>query len=246
MKKVISAALLLSCSVAFAQTTAIVTQKTIKGSDMIKMMPKITDPKIYDKAGNIVDSAAAVAMLKTYNYTQGYGIPAGQTETKHMIFKTDPAQQKAMDDRVKLMLRPANPKLWEGKTLDLKPLVTHTDTGKLAGKAVILIFWKNVGQPVGVTSYAEINDIVAKYIGSNKFEVFAITNLDYDGAFDYSRINPISNAHHIMDAKAITDAYNIKDKPAIIVTDTKHQITYSATDFPAMTPRVLNKQLSEL
>jgi len=242
MKKILIAALILSCSAAFAQTTTTVTMKQMKGSDVIKMMPKITDSKIYDRQGNIVDSIKAHDMVRSFDYTLGMGKPEGQTEYKRMIFKVDHNTEGRFDADVKMRLRPQSPKLWEGVTLDLTPLANHADLSKLEGKAVVLL--------IRTRQYAEmylrINEVIADNINSNKFEVFAITNLDYAAAKAAQKDAPILNAHHIVDAKDITDFYNVGNQTVVVITNTKHQITYAITAEAAMIPRIMNGLLKAL
>lgn len=242
MKKILILALLLVGSATFAQQTVRVVTKQMTGAEAMKIIPKVTDPKIYDRAGNIIDSAEARAKVKSFDYEMGMAIPAGQKEYKNVLFKVDHAQQDEMDARFKMMMRPANPKVWEGVTLDLTPLAKHTDTTKLVGKAVVLLFRnQNYG-----FMYKSINDAIENSIDKNKFEVFVITKLDYASAKTAQKNAPILNAHHIVDAQDLTDAYETKGDALIIVTNAQHQITYSAKSGPAMAGRTLNKLLKAL
>lgn len=232
---------------AYAQETVKVESHVVKGNsaEMKKLMlsmSNITDKNYFDQQGNIVDSVTVASKLKTYDYTSGFGTPPGQTETKHMIFKIDPLRQKETDDRIKVIVRPPNPKLWEGETLDLKPFASHTDVSKLNGKTLVVIFWLNIP----AYKYGEINDIIAKFKNNNKFEVLAVTRLNYTDANNHLKTNPILNAHFIVDAGDILDHYDLGNRAAIVLTDANHKITYSAIDFAAMTPRILYKQLSVL
>jgi hypothetical protein len=74
----------------------------------------------------------------------------------------------------------------------------------------------------------------------------AITGLAYNEAKKYNNINPILNAHFIIDAQAILNAYGVGDKPAIVVADTNHLVKYAVVNYVAITPRILNNLLSEL
>ncbi|TSJ38870.1 hypothetical protein FO440_20425 [Mucilaginibacter corticis] len=242
MKKFITAALLLSCSASFAQNGTTTTQRTIKGSDLIKMMPKVTDPKVYDMAGNVIDSVKAKQMLKTFDYNLGMAQPVGQTEFKHVLIKANHALDARIDKETRVRCRPKSPKLWEGTVLDLKPFAKHTDLNKLQGKALVLLF-RARQYPL---MYPKINDVIANYISNNKFEVFAINNLSYEDAMAAQKADPVLNAHNIIDAQDITDFYETNNEAVIVVTNAQHQITYAVTGEVAVTPWVLNGLLKAL
>jgi len=242
MKKIITAALVLSCSAAFAQTSTTTTQRTIKGSDLIKMMPKVTDPKIYDMDGKVLDSVKIKQMVKTLDYGVGMAKPAGQTEYKHVLMKANHTIDARIDKETRVRCRPKSPRLWEGTVLDLKPFAKHTDLNKLQGKALVLLF-RARQYPL---MYPKINDAIANYIGNNKFEVFAINNLSYEDAMTAQKADPVLNAHNIIDAHDITDFYEINNEAVIVVTNAEHQITYAVTGEVAVTPWVLNGLLKAL
>lgn len=246
MRKILTTALMLSCLAVFAQntTTTKVVMKQMTGAEAMRMLPKVTDPKIYDREGNVIDSAEARAKVKSFDYKMGMSIPAGQTEYKHVLSKVDHVQQDQMDASVRMMFRPANPKLWDGVTLDLSPLAKHMDVSKLDGKAIVLLFY--MGANGYKDMYDGINDAVANSIDSHKFEVIAITHLDYIAAKNTLKSVPILNAHHIVDAADVTDFYETGHHAMIVVTNAQHQITYAAKDGPAMAPRTLNKLLKAL
>jgi hypothetical protein len=242
-------ALFCSCTV-YAQN-AEVKEKLVggnskEGQKVIRPLMEKAGKDIYGDDGKIIDSATAVAMLKTFKYKSHFGIPPGQTELKRMVSKIDSVAQEREDKNIIALSRAESPKLWPGAKLDLGPLSGRTDIAKLDGKAVVLIFWRANAHPRGTTSYEEINDVIAKYIDKKKFEVMAITGLAYNEAKKYNNINPILNAHFIIDAQAILNAYGVGDKPAIVVTDTNHLVKYAVVNYVAITPRILNNLLSEL
>jgi len=241
MKNILTVALLLSGSVTLAQTGKL---RTMTGAEATKMLPKITDSKYYDREGHVIDSAKARQMIKSFDYETWGAIPAGQTEYKNVLVKVNHAQQDKKDAGFRLFSRPKNPKLWDGATLDLTPIAKHTDVSKLDGKAIVLLFWN--GAPGYKYMYDNINEIVSNYIAGNKFEVFAITHLDYESAKNNQKNNPIMNAYHIVDAGDITDFYDTEHKALIVVTNAQHQITYAAQNAPEMLPRTLNKLLKGL
>ena len=125
MKKIFTVALLLSCSAVFAQQTVVVTRKTMTGAEANRMFSKITDPKIYDMSGNLIDSVKAAQMVKTFDYTMGRGTPVGQTETKRVLFKSNHAMDARIDKETRVYNRPKSEKLHEGVVLDLKPFAKH-------------------------------------------------------------------------------------------------------------------------
>jgi hypothetical protein len=245
MKMPFVVALLLCCSVAFAQTEKIEAKEIKKGSELQKKlntMLSVTDPTIYDKEGDVIDSVMAKSKVRTFEYTLGIGMPKGQTEYKRVLFKVDTARQTITDGFVRMRLRPASPKLWEKVTLDLSPLANRTDLDKLKGKAVILIFW------ISHTSkfYEPVNEVIADYIKNDKFVVFAITHHPYDVAIKAFKTDPILNARNVFDAPGIVDFYDTENKPVMIVTNAQHQITLAITDYPVLIPRTLNKLLKQL
>jgi hypothetical protein len=243
MKKILIAVLLLSCTTAFAQTTSVVTRMTsAEYAEYVKNLPKVKDKNIYDQEGNVVDSAKARQMVKTFEYKMIQTIPPGQTEYKLIITKVNHAQEESRDKTWLAAFWPKSPKLAEGTTLDLSPLAKHTDVGNLEGKAIVLLFRNN--------NYAfmfnQINDAIANNIDNNKFEVFAITGLDYASAKAAQKQMPILNAHHIIDAQDLINFYETKGDATVVVTNLQHQIIYAARSGPAMTPRTLNKLLKAL
>jgi hypothetical protein len=228
------------------------TSKIVSGNDPVRqaggvnvstLLKGITDKNIYDMEGNILDSAAAAKLLRTYEYQSAWAIPKGQTSLKRVVQKVDPVKQAEMDRYVKMVNRPKSNKLWEGVTLDLSPLEKRTDLEKLQGKAVVLIFWS--AQPAH-DLYGRVNEVIADNMGSNKFEVFAITHNPYNVAKEGLKKNPILNAKLVLDAPGIVDYYETGNKPVIVVTNAQHQITYAITSYATMTPRILNKLLKEL
>jgi hypothetical protein len=243
MNRVFTALLLLNAWAGFAQTQTTATRKTMTGAEYAKMFPKVTDPKIYDRSGKVLDSAEVKKLVKTFEWGVGQAIPEGQTEYKHVLIKANLKYQAEADKATKLQFRPESPKLWEGVTLDLSPLANRTDLAKLEGKAVVLIFW--ISQS-GVNMYSQVNDVIADYIGNAKFEVFAITHHPYDVAMPAFKRNPVLNAHNVFDAQSIVDYYGTDNKPVIVVTNAQHQITYAITQHAGMTPRTLNKLFKEL
>jgi hypothetical protein len=242
MKAFFVAILLSCCSVVFAQNIIVVKEKSITGGEYNRIMPKVTDPKVYDRAGNVLDSVKVRQMVKTFDYGVGQAIPKGQTEYKHVLMKLDHVREAEIDARTKLQFRPKSPKFWEGVTLDLSPLAKRIDLSKLEGKAVVLIFWSN--QYPG-SMFAPTNDVIADYIGGGKFDVYAITQLPYDVAKEYLTKTPI-NAHQILNAQSIVDFYDTQNDVVVVVTNAKHQVTFAITGQAAMTPRTLNKLLKEL
>lgn len=245
MKKILTAALLLVCSGSFAQTGVVVTRKTMTGAEyagFMKKVPKVTDTKIYDSEGKIIDSVKARQMLKSFDYEMWQAIPNGQTEYKKMLVKVNHDRQEKRDAGDVKFFWPKNPKLSNGMILDLTPLAKHTNISKLDGKAVVLLFRnKYYG-----FMYQGINDAIANSISSNKFEVFVITNLDYASAKTAQKNAPILNAHHIVDAQDLTNFYETGGDALIVVTNAKHEITYAAKSGPAMAPRMLNSLLKAL
>ncbi|MES2429094.1 MAG: hypothetical protein V4560_19085 [Bacteroidota bacterium] len=201
---------------------------------------KVTDPNIYDVSGNIVDSVVAKKMIRTYEYEMSvHSIEGGGA--KRVIHKVDHVLYARMDKETMLTHHPNSEKLQEGVTLDLNPLANRTDLSKLDGKAIVLIFWK----PQYRGMYAQVNEVIEDFIGTNKFDVFAITHLSYDAANEYLKKYPI-NAHQVIDAPGIVDFYGIDDEPVIVITNAQHQITYSIKGSVALIARTLHKALKEL
>jgi hypothetical protein len=253
MKRLILTGLLsvlFSSLFAQAERTATVTttRVTIKGSDIQKMFGdvKITDPRFYDGAGNIVDSAKAVALLKTYEYMLGWK-KNDQGEYKKLLTKINPARQAISDSATKSALRPKNPKLQEGATLDLRPLNKDIDRKSFDGKAVMLIFWCN-GCFAGSTpdAYSAVNEVLSMYYNPDKLEILTITHHPADVAKEALMKNPIVNTQHIVDAGAVTSAYETENRPVIVLTDKNHKIVYSITNNAMMTPRILYKTFKEI
>jgi hypothetical protein len=193
--------------------------------------------------GNVLDSVTVIKLLKTYEYRRAWSIPKGQTELKRVVRKIDPKQQEEIDNYYKLKHRPKSPRLWENITLDLSPLAKRTDLSQLEGKAIVLIFWTDSRSS---NIYSEVNEVIANYIGQNKFEVFAVTHLPYDVAATVLKRSPILNAHQIISVPSVTDFYQTEDMPVIVVTNAQHQITYTMTNNVDITPRMLNNLLKAL
>jgi len=214
------------------------------GAEFARIAPKITDKKIYDQAGNVVDSARARQMIKTFEYEMWQVKPAGQTEYKHVIIRVNRAAEDKRDAGDKQFFWPKSNRLAEGTTLDLSALAKHIDVGKLGGKAVVLLFY--IGASGYKNMYDGINDAVDNSIDGHKFEVIAITHLDYASAKTAQKAVPILNAHHVVDAQDLTDFYETERHAVIVITNTQHQIIYAAKDGPVMVPRTLNKLLKTL
>jgi len=183
-------------------------------------------------------------MVKSFDYQTGQATPAGQIENKHVLIKVNHEVQDQRDKADFTYFRPESPKLWIGAKLDLTPLAKHTDVSKLDGKAVVLLFY--IGANGYKNMYDGINDAIDNSIDSHKFEVLAITHLDYAAAKTALKNVPILNAHHIVDAPDVVDYYETRGHAVIVVTNAEHQITYAAKDGPAMVPRTLNKLLKAL
>lgn len=247
MKNLYTAALLLSCTAAFAQNTVVSTRHTMTAAEYAEFMknaPKVTDMNYYDTEGHIVDSVKAKAMVKSFDYEKWQEKPAGATEYKYVLHKVNQAMQEKRDARDADYFWPKSSKLTKGATLDLTALAKHTDIKKLDGKAIVMLFYINT---TGYKSmYDEINDAVSNNIDNNKFEVLAITRLDYKGAKNLQKEVPILNAHHIVDAEDLTNFYETEGIAVTVVTNQQHQIIYAAQNAPAMTPRTLNRLLKAL
>ena len=226
-----------------------VTSTAIKsGSELQKMLTgvKITDPKIYDKAGNVVDSLDAIAKVKSFQYTLGWARNK-DGEYKRTIFKIDPELQVMMDANSKKMRLPKSTKLREGLELDLRPLSKRVALKGLEGKAVLLIFWCD-GCYLGSTAdaYAEVNEVLNKFKNPEKLEILAITHHLPEHAATALNRNPIVNTRHLLDAGDINKGYETDNQPLIILTDQNHKILYAATGNATITPRILNNTLKEI
>jgi hypothetical protein len=253
MKRLILSALLSAVfSPLFAQsqngTVVKTTRVTMKGSDLQKMFGnvKITDPKFYDGTGNVVDSAEAVRLLRTYDYVLGWK-RNDQGEYKKLLSKISPARWAAMDSTARSTNRPKSPKLQQGVTLDLKPLNKSIDRKSFEGKAVMLIFWCD-GCFAGSTpdAYAAVNEVLSMYFNPDKLEILTITQHPMDVAKEALRKNPIVNTQHIVDAGDIINEYETGNRPIIVLTDKNHKILYSVTNNAMVTPRILYKTFKEI
>jgi hypothetical protein len=247
MKTFLTAIFIGVCHIAMAQTTKIIRgdapPSQTGGIDIKKIINGVTDTNVYDMDGNIIDSVTVGKMLRTYDYYAAFSIPKGQTSLKRVIEKADPEKDAETERYFKMTNRPKSDKLWYGITLDLKPLEQRTDVSKLEGKGVVLIFWKSAR----AHHYFEgINNVIADNIGDKKFEVFAITGQSYNDAKRSLQINPILNAHQIVDAEKIVDDYGVTESFVLVVTNAQHQVTYAITTFAAITPRVLKRLFKEL
>jgi hypothetical protein len=216
--------------------------KTDMQKPEFKAMMSVTDKTIYDQEGNIVDSVTAKAKERTFEYSIGLGVPKGQTAYKRMLFKVDTARQNITDGFIKKSWRPESPKLWEGVTLDLSELSKRTDVSKLNGQALVLIFWKRHPGKM----YERVNEVIAEYIGNDKFKVFAITHESYTDAVSAFKKDPILNAKNIVDAQSIVDFYGTDNIPTIVVTNARHQVTFAIKEYAVLIPRTLNKLLKAL
>ncbi|RZK72403.1 MAG: hypothetical protein EOO85_19150, partial [Pedobacter sp.] len=245
--------LLLSVYSVYAQDTSrkavSVTSTVIKKGSELQKMPmsvKITDPKIYDKAGNVVDSLEAIAKVKSFLYTLGWAANK-DGEYKRTLFKIDPELQVMIDANTKKLLQPKNTKLREGLVLDLRPLSKKLAHKEMDGKAVLLIFWCD-GCFNGSTpdAYKEINEVLTKYKNPDKLEIIAITHHLPEHAMKALMKNPIVNNRHIVDAGEINDSYETENQPLLILTDQTHKILYAIKGNAAITPRILNNTLKEI
>jgi len=244
--------LLLSVYSIYAQDTTrkatSVTSTIIKkGSELQKMLMsvKITDPKIYDKAGNVVDSLEAIAKVKSFLYTLGWAANK-DGEYKRTLFKIDPELQVMIDANTKKLLQPKSTKLREGLELDLRPLGKKLAIKEMDSKAVLLIFWCD-GCFNGSTpdAYKEINEVLTKYKNPDKLEIIAITHHLPEHAMKALMRNPIVNNRHIVDAGDVNNSYETENQPLLILTDQTHKIIYAIKGNAAITPRILNNTLKE-
>jgi hypothetical protein len=255
MKRLILIIYLLSSSISiFAQEVekrkivAVSTTVIKSGSELQKMLGgvKITDPKIYDKTGNVVDSIDAVAKVKSFQYTLGWA-QNKEGEYKRTLFKIDPELQVIFDANTKKLRLPKNQKLREGLILDLKPLGKRLSLKELQGKAVLLIFWCD-GCYSGSTpdAYAEVNEVLNKYKDPSKLEIVAITHHQSEHASRALSKSPIVNTIHILDAEEINKSYETENQPLIILADKNHKILYAMSGNAPITPRILNNTLKEI
>ncbi|GAB3924797.1 hypothetical protein GCM10028827_13340 [Mucilaginibacter myungsuensis] len=199
-------------------------------------------PGIYDRNLKPIDSAEAIKMTRDYEY----GIASRRlAEEGGLWYRVLMPTDTSRDAALKRDFTPRNAALQQGMLLDLKPFKGEIPESKIAGKAVVLIFWYPGfrGYPNG---FAEHNDVISRYVGKEKFEVYAVTKYSRQRAFDALRTTPILNAHHIFDATDLLAIYAPDDRPLIIVTDKNHKITYSVTNNLGITPRILNGLLKAL
>jgi hypothetical protein len=224
------------------------TRVTMTGAELQKVFGnvKITDPKFYDGTGKIIDSAEAKRLLRTYDYVLGWK-RNDQGEYKKLLTKINPEREAISDSISKITYRPKSQRLWEGTTLDLKPLNKSIDRKSMEGKAVILIFWCN-GCFAGSTpdAYSAINEVLAMYFNPDKLEILTITHHPMDVAKEVLSKNPIVNTQHIVDAGDVTNIYETDNRPVIVLTDKNHKIVYSITNNMMMTPRILYKTLKKI
>jgi hypothetical protein len=231
------------------KVVSVVSSTEIKsGTDLNKMLSgiKITDPKIYDKEGNIVDSLTAIGKVKSFEYTLGWSRNK-EGELKRTLFKINPEAQILMDANARKMFSPKSEKLQEGILLDLKPLSKRIDLQELKGKAVLLIFWGN-GLYAGskADAYEEVNEVLEKFKNPEKLQIIAITHHSVDDATRALAKSPIVNTRHILNAEDVNQAYETENRPVIVLTDKMHKIVYSIKNNATMTPRILNNTLKEI
>jgi hypothetical protein len=252
-RSILTVTLLLSTYFLYAQDTTrkatSVTSTVIKkGSEMQKMLMgvKITDPKIYDRAGNIVDSLEAIAKVKSFLYTLGWASNK-DGEYKRTLFKIDPEVQVIIDANSKKLRLPKSERIREGLPLDLRPLSKRLSLKELEGKAVLLIFWCDGCLSGAIPdAYKEINEVLTKFKDPDKLEILAITHHLSEHASKALMRNPIVNNRHIVDASDINDSYETGNLPLLILTDQRHKILYAVTGNLPITPRILNNTLKEI
>ncbi|MES2828759.1 MAG: hypothetical protein V4687_11400 [Bacteroidota bacterium] len=219
----------------------------MKGSDVQKMLGSVTDKLIYDEHGKIIDSLEADKMVKTFKYTLGFGLVKGLEGMRRKLSRFSDARWEQMDSISRKSRKPQNIKIQEGMTLDLKPLSKRVELDELKSKTVILIFWCRgcyVGS--GRDAYASLNDVLLKYKNPEKFRILVVTHHSYDEAAEALKVSPIVNDQHIYNASQITEAYETRNRPHIIMTDQNHKIIYSVTDNAMSTPRTVDKFLKAL
>jgi len=207
----------------------------------------IKDRNFYDEQGNVLDSAMAIKMLKSFDYQMSFSRKSGQEDFKRVIRKIDTAAQAIQDASVKERLRPVSWKLQEGVELDLRPLKKHITSGQLDGKAILLIFWcDGCFGGSAKDAYSNVNEVLSTYMNPDKLEILAITHHTAEQATAALKKNPIVNTRHIVDASNVTSAYGSNNRPIIVLTDKSHKIIYSITDNAMMTPRILDRTLKKM
>ncbi|TSJ39389.1 carboxypeptidase-like regulatory domain-containing protein [Mucilaginibacter corticis] len=214
-----------------------------------KMLGPTPDNHIYDTEGNVVDSAKAADMLRSYDYEMALRKLKGQDAFKHVIIKTDTRVQLMSYQYMRTLpyLRVQSPKLQDGLTLDLKPLVKRIDTATLSGKAIIMIFWcPECYRGSKSDQYREVNDAIAPFANSDKLQVLALTKAQTYQANDALKKSPILNARMLTEASSVTYKYDLDDTPVIIMTDTKHKIIFSMAGWNPITPPVLHNLLKSI
>lgn len=251
MKHFFFAIAILCNTAAIAQDTkepTTVVRKTMTGAEANRMFGSITDKKLYQRDGTVVDSVTAEAMLKTRDYETGFGTPQGQTEMKRIITKVNPKMKLDMYQRIKTdpRMQLKSPKLQDGVTLDLTPMAKSVDTTKLVGKAIVMIFWcPGCYSGAPRNQYQDINDIISTYYNPNKLQVIAITNAPFDVAADALKKSPILNARNVFEAGYLTQDYQTENRPLIVVTDKAHKILFGVKNYTGVTNWMLNKLLKE-
>lgn len=257
MKKLIFISLTFITTSAFAQNNPLKTpenppivgsvtrkQESMTGAEWQKIYKAMKiAPGVYDEAGKRIDSVEAVKLTKTFEY--GIGLTSQPDGTYRRIFsKINLVRQAQMDADAKSRIAPKNPELQEGAMLDLTPFGGRMPESKVFQKALVLIFWYP-GCFGHADGFGDSNEVIAKYIDTKKFEVYAVTKYSYDQATNALNISPIQNAHHLFDSPELMSHYS-PSYNTIIVTDKEHRITYSAVGNAGMTPRTLNKLLKAL
>jgi hypothetical protein len=229
------------------ETTTVV-RKTMTGAEANRMFGSVTDKKLYQRDGTVVDSVAAEAMLKSRDYETGFGTPQGQTEMKRIITKVNPKIKLDMYQRIKTdpRMQLKSPKLQDGITLDLTPMAKSVDTNKLVGKAIVMIFWcPGCYSGAPRNQYQDINDIISTYYNPDKLQVIAITNAPFDVAADALKKSPILNARNVFEAGYLTQDYQTENRPIIVVPDKAHKILFGVKNYTGVTNWMLNKLLKE-
>jgi hypothetical protein len=253
MKQILFTIAILCSTVALAQdnketTTVVRKTMTMTGAEANRMFGSVTDTKLYQRDGTVVDSITAAAMIRSRDYETGYGTPQGQTEMKRLITKVNPKMKMDMYQRIKTdpRMEIKSTRLQDGLTLDLKPLAKRVDTAKLVGKAIVMIFWcpgcYSGAQP---DQYHDVNEIISTYYNPDKLQVIAITNAPFDVAADALKKSPILNARNVFEGGYVTDDYQTENRPIIVVTDKAHKILFSIKNNTGVTNWMLNKLLKE-
>ncbi|MBC7398852.1 MAG: hypothetical protein H7289_02820 [Mucilaginibacter sp.] len=172
MKPILFAiAIFCSTTVLAQDTTRSIKVMSMKGSDLNRMFGNVTDRKIYQRDGTIVDSVKAAAMVKSFEYETGFGTPIGQTEMKRIITRIDPKHKMETYQLMKIIqqMRLKSTRLQDGLTLDLKPIAKSVDTTKLTGKAIIMIFWcPGCYNGTRHDEYREVNNVISTYYNPDK------------------------------------------------------------------------------